>query len=201
MSRPSAAGVLLRLRLALLRANPLTLAAAVLFVAMLAGTLWMMRAVWAQQAAREQWQAKAARAAAATPADAAPALSAAPDNLALFYASLGRRRYAEQQVRTLFALAAKNGLTLAQGEYKRGYDRDARVYTYQIQLPLKGSYVAIWQFAMDALRAIPFGALDDIGFRRDAIGDTQVEARLRLTLYLTDDPADGRADRDAGGAP
>lgn len=186
MNKPTLGSLLLRLRLVLLHANPLTLAASVLFVAVLGGTLWMLHAVWALEAAREQWKAQAAQTAAAAPAAAAPSPKAAPDNLALFYASLGQRRQAEEQVRTLFALAAKNGLTLAQGEYRRGYERDAHVYTYQINLPVKGSYQAIWQFAMDALRAIPFAALDDIGFRRDAIGNPQVEARLRLTLYLSD---------------
>lgn len=183
MNKPTLGSLLLRLRLALLRANPLTLAASVLFVVVLGSTLWMVHGVWALEAAREQWKAPVA---VRVPAVVAPSPKAAPDNLALFYASLGQRRQAEEQVRTLFALAAKNGLTLAQGEYRRGYDRDAQVYTYQINLPVKGSYQAIWQFAMGALRAIPFAALDDIGFRRDAIGNPQVEARLRLTLYLSD---------------
>jgi hypothetical protein len=110
------------------------------------------------------------------------------DNLDAFYAALGPRRYAEQQVRTLFALAAKNGLLLSQGEYKTGYDRNARVTTYQVNLPVKGGYGAIWQFAMGALREIPFASLDDISFRRDGIQDPTVEARLRLTLYLKDVP-------------
>ena len=49
-------------------------------------------------------------------------------------------------------------------------------------------YGAIWQFAMGALREIPFASLDDISFRRDGIQDPTVEARLRLTLYLKDVP-------------
>jgi hypothetical protein len=117
---------------------------------------------------------------------AAPAPSA--DSLDAFYAALGPRRYAEQQVKTLFTLAAKSGLSLSQGEYKTGYDRNARVTTYQVNLPVKGSYGAIWQFAFGALRAIPFASLDDVSFRRDSIGDPAVEARLRLTFYLKDAP-------------
>ena len=61
-----------------------------------------------------------------------------------------------------------------------------------LNLPVKGSYGAIWQFALGALRAIPFASLDDIGFRRDSIGDPVVEARLRLTLYLKDVPGGER---------
>jgi hypothetical protein len=40
---------------------------------------------------------------------------------------------------------------------------------------------------MLSLRAMPFAALDDIGFRRDDIGAAGVDARVRFTLYLADD--------------
>ena len=182
---------LLRLRLMLLRANPLVLAAGILVLVMAGALAWTLNAVWTMeraQAARDaQAKQKAQVAAAPGPAPApAPAPVQAPDNLAAFYGALGARGSAEQQVKTLFGLAAKSGLVLRQGEYKPGYDRNAHVYTYQVNLPVKGSYAAIWQFAMAALRTIPFASLDEITFRRDAIGDATVEARLKLTLYLRD---------------
>jgi hypothetical protein len=108
----------------------------------------------------------------------------ANQNLAEFYKVLGERPYAEQQVRTLFALAGKSGLSLSQGEYQSAVDANAGVSTYQITLPVKGSYRAIWQFSLAALRAIPFASLDEISFKREAINDANVEARLRFTLYL-----------------
>lgn len=110
----------------------------------------------------------------------------ANQNLLAFYATLGEQRYAEQQVKTLFALAAKSGLSLSQGEYKSAAVAAARLHTYQITLPVKGSYKAIWQFSLAALRAMPFASLDDISFKRENIVDANVEARLRLTLYLAD---------------
>jgi hypothetical protein len=187
--KPTLGAPLLRLRLAFLRANPIALAAAVVALAM-AGTLaWSARAVWVlkrEQEARAVQTKPVQKAEAAAPETAVPAPVPPPDNLATFYGALGERRGAEQQVRTLFDLATKSGLVLRQGDYKPGYDRNAHVYTYQVNLPVKGSYASIWQFAMAALRAIPFASLDDISFHRDAIGDTTVEARLRLTLYLRD---------------
>lgn len=207
--------LLLRLYLALLRANSLTLAAAALLLAVAGSLGWTSYALGALRAQREVHNAQAARVAARSPArlPRVPALlpglpvppsMSSQDNLSAFYGALGERRYAEQQVKTLFALAAKSGLSLAQGEYKSAYDRNAHVWTYQVNLPVKGSYPAIWQFAFGALRAIPFASLDDIGFRRDAIGDPQVEARLRLTFYLADQAGDlpaGRPGKLAGGAP
>ena len=146
---------------------------------------WQQRGVAAQLEARALPMASVSVAAVAPPATA-------NDNLALFYATLGQQRHAEQQVKVLFDLAAKNGLVLAQGEYKGGYDKASRVATYQVSLPLKGSYPAVWQFALQALRAVPFASLDELSFRREQIADPNLEARLRLTLYL----ADG-----SGGAP
>jgi hypothetical protein len=195
-------GVLLRLRLAL-RANPVLAGGGLLFLGCAAGMAWTVHTAAqldaernALVAARAARQAALSRAttdagAPAVQPDVQPALQPA-DPLDAFYETLGPRRYAEQQVRTLFALAAKNGLSLSQGEYKSAYDRNARLTTYQVNLPVKGSYGAIWTFALGTLRTIPFASLDDIGFRRDSIGDPTVEARLRLTLYLKDAP---------GGAP
>jgi hypothetical protein len=79
-------------------------------------------------------------------------------------------------------------LILAQGEYKSAVERSGGFATYQVTLPVKGSYGAIWQFATAALGAIPFASLDDISFKRDSIGQNGVEARLRLTLYVKEAP-------------
>ncbi|MDQ4627655.1 hypothetical protein [Janthinobacterium lividum] len=149
---------------------------------------WQQRAVAAQLEARPLPQPSLAAVIAAPPATSS-------ENLARFYATLGQQRHAEQQVKQLFDLAAKNGLLLAQGEYKSGYDKASRVASYQVTLPLKGSYAAVWQFALQALRAVPFASLDELSFRREQIADTELEARLRLTFYLTDTPG------DAGEAP
>jgi hypothetical protein len=192
-------GMLLRLQLAL-RANPVVAGGGLLFLCLAAGMAWTVHTATQLDAERNALvAARAARqAAASAPASTAAADAGAPaavetpvqpaDPLDAFYAALGPRRYAEQQVRTLFALAARNGLALSQGEYKTAYDRNARLTTYQVNLPVKGSYGAIWKFALGTLRTIPFASLDDIGFRRDSIGDPAVEARLRLTLYLKDAP-------------
>lgn len=190
----------LRLRLAVL-ANPALVAAALAFAACAIALAWTVHTLSGLDDERDALKAAARSASLPSPvpavavtpvAPAAPPPAQGADALDTFYAALGPRRYAEQQVRTLFTLAAKNGLSLSQGEYKTGYDRNARLSTYQVNLPVKGSYGAIWQFALGALRAIPFASLDDISFRREAIGDPAVEARVRLTLYLKDAPGGER---------
>jgi hypothetical protein len=175
----------LRLRLWLAARGPVASGAVVLCVAAVLALAWLLpeRALQSRRRAVELGLAALPQPA-ITPQDNGNV--AANANLALFYETLGERRYAEQQVRTLFALASKAGLVLSQGEYKRTLDRNGRFHTYQINLPVKGGYSAIWQFAVLALRAIPFASLDEISFRRDTIGEPEVEAHLRITLYLTD---------------
>lgn len=177
----------LRVRLALREANPVTIAALLLCGAGLAALAWVLPA----REALEQERARARHAAALPPpVVVVPVVpdSGAFENLALFRSALGNQRDVEPDLKTLFALASKAGLVLRQGEYKRGVDRNAKLHTYQIDLPVKGSYAQVWEFALQALRALPHASLDDVSFRRDSIGATGIEARLRLTLYLLDAP-------------
>ena len=108
----------------------------------------------------------------------------ADQNLIAFYDNLGDRHDVEEQVKTIFALAAKSGLVLASGQYKTSYDPNSAVHSYQVSLPVRGDYRAVWQFALQVLATIPFASLDEIGFKREAITDASVEAHLRFTLYL-----------------
>ncbi|MGK5079773.1 hypothetical protein [Janthinobacterium sp. HLX7-2] len=172
----------LRAQLLLRRVGAPTCLAVVLFLLGAAAWAW----AWQQRALAAQLEARPLPLTSLGPAAVQSAPATASENLALFYATLGQQRHAEQQVKLLFDLAAKNGLVLAQGEYKSGYDKASRVATYQVTLPLKGSYPAVWQFALQALRAMPFASLDELSFRREQIADTNLEARLRLTFYLTD---------------
>jgi hypothetical protein len=172
----------LRLRLWLAARGPISIGAAVLCVAAVLALAWLLP----ERALQGQRRAVALGLAALPEPLAIAPPATANANLALFYDTLGERRYAEQQVKTLFALASKAGLVLSQGEYKGALDRNGRFHTYQINLPVKGTYGAIWQFAVLALRAIPFASLDEISFRRETIGEPTVEAHLRITLYLTD---------------
>lgn len=174
------AALLLRGRIAVQRAGAPACVAALLCVTGLAAWAWLLP----QRA--EQARVMAQPLPAPSTLVAPPPPPSADQNLAAFYDVLGEKRYAEQQVKVLFDLAAKASLSLNQGEYKAGYDKASRVSTYQINLPVKGQYQSIWQFAMQGLREMPFASLDEVAFRRETIAEPAVEARLRFTLYLKD---------------
>jgi hypothetical protein len=182
MKRQMLPNLWLRVCLALSRWSLVGIAAGAAVVAGLAALAWLAGAT----DLLEHKQSLVARMATLPRSEPKPAMPSTNDNLALFYRSLGDRSHAEGQLRMFFALADKAGLVLSKGEYREAFDSNARVYTYQLTLPVKGSYRAIRDFAMQSLRAIPFASLDEISFRRDAIGDANVEARLRFTLYLRD---------------
>lgn len=105
-------------------------------------------------------------------------------NLREFFDALGEKNYPEQQIKTLIGIASTNGLALNQAEYKSAYDKNGVFHTYQIILPLKGSYASIRLFAAQALVKIPFASLDEIHFKREAISSPLIEAKLHFTLYL-----------------
>ena len=189
MRNTNLAAAALRLSLAVIALGPVFCGAALLLLASGATLAWLLpqRAL---QAERHQVAMRLALMPPATLAKSAPVT--ANENLLAFYDTLGEKRYAEQQVKTLFGLAAKANLSLSEGEYKSAYERNARLHSYQVTLPVKGSYRDVWQFGMLSLRAIPFASLDEISFKRDNIGEPQIEARLRLTLYLAERPGEAQ---------
>lgn len=174
----SCAALLLRLRLAALAAG--APACAVM-------ALWVLGiGAWAWIGLMPPLPVPGPSVPAAPPASSLP-LDEASRNLLLFYDNLGQRRYAEQQVKTVFALAAQAGLELRHGEYRYSDDQAGRFGSYLLVLPVTGSYQAIWDFALRVLGAVPFAALEGISFRRDGIADPAPQARLRLRFYLKDD--------------
>ncbi|HYD82014.1 MAG TPA: hypothetical protein VEC06_19600 [Paucimonas sp.] len=188
----------LRAHLALRRFGWGNAAACLLAALVLAAWLaWIPRARSEVEAQRRTLADVRQAAAAATRTDAPPPVSANEERLRGFYAALGEHRYAEQQIKTLFAAAAKTGLTLDSAEYKHAFDKNGGFHTYQIALPIKGSYAAVRRFCEQALLAIPFASLDQAQFKREAIAGNQVEARLRFTLYLAEPDESARA-RNAG---
>lgn len=181
MSAATPGRLMLQMGIALRAVGPVGIGAAVVLAASAAALGWILP----ERVERgEQHRALLAQAAAAPAAAVVQVAQPETASIDAFYKALGERRYAEQQVRTLFGLADKAGLVLAQGEYRVAHDRNARVHTYQVTLPVRGPYKAVWGFAMSALASIPFASLDEISFKRESVGEADVDARLRLTLYL-----------------
>lgn len=157
--------------------------AGALGAALVAGSLAYDATVVRAREARleEQLQRNdAARRAAEAEAAAREATRAEP-------ASAGKPELAPEAVAALhgvFDAAAESGLELAQGEYRLTEVREAGLRSYQLSLPVAGSYADIRAFIAQALNADPALALTAIQLRRERIEEVEVEAMINFTLYL-----------------
>ena len=101
-----------------------------------------------------------------------------------FYATLPATGEVTQSVERIYAAANAEKLSLLHGEYSGAELPAAGLVRYKITLPLKGSYGQIRRFVEASLKAVPGLALDDVTLQRQVIGESQVEARVQLSLFL-----------------
>ena len=116
----------------------------------------------------------------------APAKTLLEERFTAFTQTLGEKRELGTMVGTVFALAEQHGLVLAQAEYKLEFDKAGGFHVYQMRLPVRGAYPRLRGFVDATLARIPCAALDDVDFKRDAIGTAEIEARLRFLFFLKD---------------
>lgn len=101
-----------------------------------------------------------------------------------FYAFFPELATLPDWLERIYAAAEKNGVQLDAGEYKLLQERNQKLARYQLTLPVRGNYMQVRGFIAEVLTAVPAAALDEIGFRRDSLGSTVLDARLRFTVYL-----------------
>ncbi|MFZ6765921.1 type 4a pilus biogenesis protein PilO [Undibacterium sp. Di26W] len=106
----------------------------------------------------------------------------------LFYEHLGEKKHVEQQLKTVFFLAAESGIALKTGEYQLSENNAGQYFTYRIQLPVKGTYQQLRKFIEQVLLTIPFASLDEISFKRETINGTVIDSKIVFTLFVTDEP-------------
>lgn len=107
------------------------------------------------------------------------------DQLKTFYSAFPSEITAADALQGIYDTANQNGVALPHGEYSMAVDEGTRLARYNITLPVVGSYEQIRGFIAAALAAVPALALEHVDFQRQKIGDPQLEAKLRLTLFLT----------------
>lgn len=88
----------------------------------------------------------------------------------------------------LFATAKRSGLELDEGNYRMVADSATGVVRQQISLPLIGSYPALRGFIAAILARHPSLVLDGLSLSREGPGTDELEAEVRLTLYLREGP-------------
>ena len=87
------------------------------------------------------------------------------------------------EVERIYNLARNARLELEQGEYRLERRGDA-LAQYRVTLPVRGTYPQLREFVGAVLKDLPAVSLDALRFERKRIGETRLEAQLRLTIYF-----------------
>jgi len=106
------------------------------------------------------------------------------DKLDAFYKFLPPSNRISDLLGKIYGAADRQGLKLEQGEYRAGRGNVNGLTHYQVMLPVKGTYPQVRKFVAAALAEVPNLALDSIQFERQKIGDSIVDAKVKMVLYL-----------------
>jgi hypothetical protein len=84
----------------------------------------------------------------------------------------------------VFAAASDTGLPLLQGEYRFSEEQGGRLQRFQIQIPVKAEYPRVRAFLARLAATVPTISLEQVQFDRQKVGDPQVEATIKLAIYV-----------------
>ena len=102
----------------------------------------------------------------------------------MFYQKFPDEGNASLWMGKLVALAASRGINLNDGEYKATHDKIGKLVRFQMTLPVNGKYPQIRKFLSDLQGTLPAVALENVQFERQKVADPNVEATIKLVLYL-----------------
>lgn len=117
------------------------------------------------------------------PAKPAPAGDEGAAELERFYSRFPRVDRLPGELDALYAHAKVANVQLLQGEYRMDPGSGA-LAAYHVTLPVRASYPQLRQFVGRVLTDMPTASLDALRFERKKAADAQLEAQVRLTLYL-----------------
>lgn len=105
-----------------------------------------------------------------------------------FYQHFPTMRSYAPRLNHLYRAAQSEGLVLAEGAYHAVTDSQGKLTYYEINLPMKGSYVQVRRFLRRVFAEFPTVALDRLTLQRASISDGLVESQVRLVWYLEGAP-------------
>ncbi|MFB8828606.1 GspMb/PilO family protein [Azotobacter sp. CWF10] len=105
--------------------------------------------------------------------------------LADFHRQLPAQPAATATIDRIYAAARAENLSLARGEYSLGIDPKTRLARYRILLPVRADYPQLRRFLHSLLAEVPALVLEDVEFKRKEIHQTELDGRIRMTLYLS----------------
>jgi hypothetical protein len=151
-------------------------------VALIVGAIAMLIAINLPQRA----SIEALRATAAQPGGAAGAAGFAAAEVGKLITRLPPRSQAPEIMEKVLAQANAAGVELPRGQYEFVAARDGVAAFYRVSLPVKAGYPQLRSFMDKTLLALPGVGVESLRIERKSVGDDQVEAEIKLALYVRD---------------
>jgi len=101
-----------------------------------------------------------------------------------FWRTLPSTASVPQWLGRIRSAAVLSGLALHSVDYKLERTPDSPLMQYRITLPARGSYGQVRTFIGMVLSEVPAASVDDIQFKREEGNSRQLDARIRLTLFI-----------------
>jgi Tfp pilus assembly protein PilO len=154
-----------------------------LAAALAALLMGVLPAQWELDRMHAEAQRQAARGAQNAAGERAP--QTPTERMNAYFKTFPTETAAADSLQKIYDAATQNSIDLPHGEYALAVDRKASLARYRITLPVRGTYQQMRGFIAAALAAVPTLALDHVDFERQKIGDALIEAKVRMTLFLT----------------
>lgn len=91
-----------------------------------------------------------------------------------------------QWLSRMFAIAREEEVVLDIGEYRYSHGKDEPFGRYQIEIPMTADYPTLRVFLARVMNEMPFVSLDDLSISRGMVSDEAVDARIKMTIFLTE---------------
>ncbi len=110
------------------------------------------------------------------------------DDVARALKNLPKRAEMPAILGVLLKQADESRLTLDTGKYESSASKSGEITRYRVSFPVVGPYPQIRQFIDATLSALPAAAISELSIERKTIGDSAVEAQIRLTVFTRSAP-------------
>lgn len=157
--------------------------AALLLLVAAAATYWLVLQPAREALAATQTELGREQVAAHAKPAVSPALSEA-EQLAALRAVLQNAPEPAELVRRMSGLAQAEQIALPQGEYVQQFHSTTQVQQVHVTQSVRASYPQLRRYIQAVLRAIPNASLDQMAARRDNVGQSQLEVRLRWSFWM-----------------
>jgi hypothetical protein len=106
------------------------------------------------------------------------------EQLTEFYKFFPAEKTSPHWLGLMMDIANKRGLSLNHGEYAVVRDSMGELRRIKITLPVQGTYPQIRQYLAELIEQVPSMSLENVQFERKDIIDTDLQAKVKLVLYL-----------------